>query len=202
LPARPSSSAMRARSVLICLRSSSILTWSELFCSRRSLFCSKSSSILFSSDSTNPFWLSALSESILSGGIPSLNHDAITWHRGTQRMLRARGQRDSGVSNYPTVPKTLKAFAPYIYSREELRRLLDAIGANDHPRSSIDPDTYKTLLLLLYGAGLRISEALTLTMEDVNLAAGILRIRESKFYKTRLVPIGTDLLQILVQYAR
>src|SRR5262249_38579490 len=100
LPARPSSSAMRARSVLICLRSSSILTWSELFCSRRSLFCSKSSSILFSSDSTNPFWLSALSESILSGGIPSLNHDAITWHRGTQRMLRARGQRDSGVSNY------------------------------------------------------------------------------------------------------
>src|SRR5262244_4378869 len=91
---------MRARSVLICLRSSSILTWSELFCSRRSLFCSKSSSILFSSDSTNPFWLSALSESILSGGIPSLNHDAITWHRGTQRMLRARGQRDSGVSNY------------------------------------------------------------------------------------------------------
>jgi hypothetical protein len=45
-------------------------------------------------------WLSALSESILSGGIPSLNHDAITWHRGTQRMLRAGGQRDSGVSNY------------------------------------------------------------------------------------------------------
>src|SRR5215470_8189367 len=103
LPARPSSSAMRARSVLICLRSSSILTWSELFCSRRSLFCSKSSSILFSSDSTNPFWLSALSESILSGGIPSLNHDAIPWHRGTQRMLRARGKDDSGVSNYEQV---------------------------------------------------------------------------------------------------
>src|SRR5262249_34408488 len=58
------------------------------------------SSILFSSDSTNPFWLSALSESILSGGIPSLNHDEIPWHRGTQRMLRARGKDDSGVSNY------------------------------------------------------------------------------------------------------
>src|SRR5215510_8819604 len=129
------------------------------------------------------------------------------WHRkhevltGFYRFTIARGY----VSHSPlpqTVPNPLKAFAPYIYSREELRRLLDAIGANDHPRSSIDPDTYKTLLLLLYGAGLRISEALTLTMEDVNLAAGILRIRESKFYKTRLVPIGTDLLQILVQYAR
>src|SRR5215472_419235 len=93
LPPRPSNSAIRARS-------SSILARSELFCSRRSLFCSKSSSILFSSDSTNPFWLSALSESILSGGIPSLNHDEIPWHRGTQRMLRARGKDDSGVSNY------------------------------------------------------------------------------------------------------
>src|SRR5262249_31839671 len=96
LPPRPSNSAIRARS-------SSILARSELFCSRRSLFCSKSSSILFSSDSTTPFWLSALSESILSGGIPSLNHDGIPWHRGTQRMLRARGKDDSGVSNYDIV---------------------------------------------------------------------------------------------------
>jgi len=35
---------------------------------------------LASSDSTNPFWQSALSGSILSGGIPSLNHAAIAWH--------------------------------------------------------------------------------------------------------------------------
>jgi integrase/recombinase XerD len=54
--------------------------------------------------------------------------------------------------------------------------------------------------LLLYGAGLRISEALALTRADVDLSEGILHIRESKFYKTRLVPIGRDLLPPLTRY--
>jgi integrase/recombinase XerD len=100
-----------------------------------------------------------------------------------------------------SVPKPLQAFEPYIYTREELRRLLDAVIVNDHPRSHIDPQTYRVLLLLLYGAGLRISEALALTAADVDLAAGIVVIRESKFYKTRLVPIGADLRQVLTRYA-
>ena len=56
------------------------------------------------------------------------------------------------------------------------------------------------LLLLLYGAGLRISEALSLTLADVNLTAGILTIRESKFYKTRLVPISPALTGVLATY--
>jgi integrase/recombinase XerD len=99
------------------------------------------------------------------------------------------------------VPKPRQAFEPYIYSREELRRLLDAVVANDHPRSHIDPETYRVLLLLLYGAGLRISEALGLTAADVDLAAGILVIRASKFYKTRLVPFGDDLGRVLIRYA-
>jgi integrase len=66
-----------------------------------------------------------------------------------------------------------------------------------HPCSSIDPDTYRTLLLSLYGAGLRISEALNLTLADVDLLAGTLHIRESKFYKTRMLPLGGDLLHLL-----
>jgi site-specific recombinase XerD len=98
-------------------------------------------------------------------------------------------------------PKPRQVFEPYIYSREELRRLLDATIANDHPRSHISPETYRVLVLLLYGAGLRISEALGLTAADVDLAAGILVIRESKFYKTRLVPIGADLGRVLIQHA-
>jgi len=99
-----------------------------------------------------------------------------------------------------SIPKPLQAFVPYIYSRQELRRLLDATVAIDNPRSSIDPDTFRTLLLVLYGAGLRISEAIALTLADVDLTAGVLHIRESKFYKTRLVPLGADLVQLLVRY--
>ena len=79
--------------------------------------------------------------------------------------------------------------------------MLDVVAVTDHPRCRIDPDTHRTLLLLLYGAGLRISEALALTLADVDLDSGILCIRESKFYKTRLVPIGADLIRILTLYA-
>jgi site-specific recombinase XerD len=56
------------------------------------------------------------------------------------------------------------------------------------------------LLLLLYGAGLRIGEALFLTLANVDLPAGILTIRESKFYKTRLVPMSPALTGILATY--
>jgi len=120
--------------------------------------------------------------------------------RGFYRFAIGRGFVDH--SPLPrNVPRPLQAFEPYIYSREELHRLLDAVITNDHPRNHIDPGTYRVLLLLLYGAGLRISEALALTMADVDLAAAILVIRESKFYKTRLVPIGGDLGRVLIWYA-
>jgi integrase/recombinase XerD len=119
---------------------------------------------------------------------------------GLYRFAVARGYVDH--SPLPrTVPQPQEAFVPYIYSHEELRRLLDAVAANDHPRCHIDPETYRTILLLLYGAGLRISEALALTMADVDLDAGVISIRNSKFYKSRLVPVGDDLLQILNPYA-
>lgn len=124
-------------------------------------------------------------------------HSALS---GLYRFAVARGYVDH--SPLPrTVPRPQQAFVPYIYSHEKLRRLLDAVAANDHPRCRIDPDTFRTILLLLYGAGLRISEALALTLSDADLDAGVLCIRESKFYKSRLVPIGNDLLQILAPYA-
>jgi integrase/recombinase XerD len=119
--------------------------------------------------------------------------------QGFYRFAIARGYAEHSV--LPNrVPKPPQTFVPYIYSREELRRLLDAIPSIDHPRNTIDPETYRALLLLLYGAGLRISEALALSRADIDLAAGILLIRESKFYKTRLVPISEDLRGVLARY--
>lgn len=115
---------------------------------------------------------------------------------GFYRFAMARGH----VDRWPlprTVPKPRMAFVPYIYSREEIGRLLDAVTVIDHPRGSIDSDTYRTLLVLLYGAGLRIGEALSLTLADADLEDGVLCVRESKFYKTRLVPISQDLVRIL-----
>jgi integrase/recombinase XerD len=128
------------------------------------------------------------------------------WHRkrevlvGFYRFAIARGY--CVVAPLPTkIPKPPQPFVPYIYSREELRRLLDATSWCEHPLSKVQAYTYRALLLLLYGAGLRIGEALALTLNDVNLSIGLVRIRESKFYKTRLVPLGRDLINVLSAYA-
>ncbi len=97
----------------------------------------------------------------------------------------------------PAVP----AFVPYIYSNDELKRLLDAAPAACAGRCHIDHYVFRVLLLLLYGAGLRLGEALSLTMADVDLGQAILRVRETKFFKSRLVPVGRDLNKILREYA-
>ena len=88
---------------------------------------------------------------------------------------------------------------PYIYSRDELRRLFDPTNVETSRRGSVQLDaaTFRTLLLLLYGAGLRFSEATGLTLADIDLAEGILTIRATKFYKSRLVPIGPQLATVL-----
>jgi site-specific recombinase XerD len=56
------------------------------------------------------------------------------------------------------------------------------------------------LILLLYGTGLRIGEAIRLRHRDVELNDTILTVRETKFYKTRLVPVSSDLGGVLRAY--
>lgn len=129
------------------------------------------------------------------------------WHRkhqvllGFYRFALARGYVT--ISPLPKiVPKPPRVFVPHIYSQDELRRLLKATASCDNnSHSNIESDTCRTLILLLYGAGLRISEALALTLADVNLSAGILHVQASKFYKTRLVPLSPDLTCVLSTYA-
>jgi len=95
-------------------------------------------------------------------------------------------------------PKPTRRFIPYIYSQDDMKRLLEATASREH--CNLPPLLCHTLLLLLYATGLRISEALALNLSDVDLDAQILRIAETKFYKTRLVPIGTDLTGVLAHY--
>jgi len=97
-------------------------------------------------------------------------------------------------------PKVEVIFAPYIYTQQELQRLLQAITPEATGRLSAP--TVRTLVLLLYGAGLRLSEALKLESADVDLQASVLCVRQSKFFKTRLVPIGPKLAGVLRDYER
>jgi integrase/recombinase XerD len=127
------------------------------------------------------------------------------WHRkyeallGFYRFAIARGY--VACSPLPMfLPKPPKPFVPYVFSHDELQRLLDAAAAYKNRNSHLEANTLRALLLLLYGAGLRISEALSLTLADVDLANSVLMIRESKFYKTRLVPTGPRLTAALATY--
>ncbi len=102
------------------------------------------------------------------------------------------------------LPKRPAYATAYIYSEEELRRMLDATSAldlcipkNGQP-ATIPALTFRTLILLLYGAGLRLGEALALTTDDVDLSAPCLVVRNTKFFKTRLLPIGPKLSSALL----
>ncbi|RWE92521.1 MAG: integrase [Mesorhizobium sp.] len=75
---------------------------------------------------------------------------------------------------------------PHIYSTEEIDRLIE-VALRLRPKGGLRPLTHATLIGLLSATGLRISEALKLTVADVT-GDGLL-IRETKFRKTRLVPL-------------
>jgi site-specific recombinase XerD len=99
-------------------------------------------------------------------------------------------------------PKLPPPLAPYIYSKEELKRLLDVASAACNSHVKLEAHVLRALILILYGACLRHGEALRLTMQDVDLDGAVLHIRESKFYKSRLVPLGADLNGAMERYAR
>jgi site-specific recombinase XerD len=98
------------------------------------------------------------------------------------------------------IPKVEKEFEAYIYSTRDFHRLIDAIGMTDHRNCHLTPLTMKTILVLLFHTGLRISEALSLQAKDVDLENDLLLIRESKFFKSRIVPVSRKLSQFLRTY--
>jgi site-specific recombinase XerD len=99
-------------------------------------------------------------------------------------------------------PRQPPSTPPYIYSREELQQLFEAVDISRKHAIRLVSDTFRTLLLTLYGAGLRTSEALHLTMRDVDLANAVLTVRNTKFYKSRLVPVASQLANALRAYAK
>ena len=98
-------------------------------------------------------------------------------------------------------PKPPPAAPRYVYSHDELRRLFGTIDVSRSRAFKLDAHTFRTLLLLLYGTGLRLKEAMKLTLADVDLSSALLTVRTSKFYKSRLVPVGPQLVDALRAYA-
>lgn len=90
---------------------------------------------------------------------------------------------------------------PYIYSADEVRQIM-AASRWIRSRDPLRPAVFSTLVGLLYATGLRISEAIKLNLEDVDLKQGLLLIRQTKFKKTRYVPLSPSTVERLTAYLR
>ena len=90
---------------------------------------------------------------------------------------------------------------PHIYTDDELERLM-AEASRLRSRRRLRARTYTTIIGLLAATGLRPGEVLALTRSDVDLQNGILLIRESKFGKSRFVPIHASTRAALARYAK
>lgn len=133
------------------------------------------------------------------GPVTTYWHEKFKVLEGFYRFALSRGYTAS--SPLPTtIPKRPESSPPYVYTTDELRRLIAATETLKTRKSPLQFATFRTLLLTLYGAGLRISEALSLTLADVNLSENLITVRNTKFFKSRLIPIGPNLTKVLANY--
>lgn len=98
------------------------------------------------------------------------------------------------------LPYRYRRQAPYIYSDAEVRALL-AAAAGLPSALGLRAVTFTTLLALYACTGLRTNEALRLDRGDVDLVHGVLRINDSKFGKSRCLPVHRSTRQALLRYA-
>ena len=91
--------------------------------------------------------------------------------------------------------------APHIYREGEIDALLVAARSLG-PTGSLRPFTYETLFGLMASTGLRVSEAIHLRDEDVDLKRGMLTIRQTKFAKSRQLPIHSSTVKALARYRK
>lgn len=89
---------------------------------------------------------------------------------------------------------------PYIFTPQEVRLLLDTARGFPSPRSPLRPLVLYTMIVLAYCAGLRLGEFVRLTLADVHVEAGEITIRETKFFKSRTVPLTDSVIAALRDY--
>jgi integrase len=89
---------------------------------------------------------------------------------------------------------------PHIFSPADIRIMLDTALSYPSPDAPLRPLTLYTMIVLAYCAGLRRSELALLDLSDVDLKTGVITIRETKFYKTRTLPLSDTIMVELRAY--
>jgi len=133
-----------------------------------------------------------------------LRTSQITWARRLEvvRPFAAYYKQFEPLSVVPdatTFGRGHRRKAPHIYTDQELADLIDAAGRLQPRARAI---TYATLFGLIASAGLRVSEALHLRDGDVDPNLGSITIRQTKFNKSRRLPLHSSVLRQLVEYRK
>ena len=134
------------------------------------------------------------------------NGDAGTWARSWGRLRHficylQQFEPDTELPEASLFGPEPGRVAPHIYHDDEIVELL-AAARTLGPAGSIRPFTYETLFGLMASTGLRVSEAIHLRDADVDLKRGMLTIRQTKFAKSRQVPIHPSTVKALACYRR
>jgi len=114
---------------------------------------------------------------------------------------RRRSEPNCFLPNPTSLVRPIPQALPTPIEPQQIARMLELASALTPTRQSpLRPVVMRTAVILLYTSGLRIGELLRLRLDDVDLEAGVLRIRESKFHKSRWVPLSHSAKLELAKY--
>jgi integrase/recombinase XerD len=135
---------------------------------------------------------------------PTANH-AAEWEKLARALSKARHHLDPTIEVKRRDARPAQQVArqwrrPHIYSPEDVCRLLDIARAYPSPRAPLRPISLYTMLVLAYCAGLRLGELARLNLGDVDLQSGTITIRETKFFKSRILPLADSSISALQDY--
>lgn len=135
---------------------------------------------------------------------PTRNHAAECQKLG-RILTKARFRLDPNIPPKRFNPQPERAVArehrrPHIFSPADVRRMLDVARSYPSPHAPLRPLSLYTMILLAYCAGLRRGELACLDLGDVNLPSGTITVRETKFYKTRILPLPDSVMVELRAY--
>jgi integrase len=120
-----------------------------------------------------------------------------------QRFCRYRRRTapDCFIPDSILFPPLSQTVTPYIFMEGEVAQLMRAAsGLHRSPYSPLRPEVIRLAVVLLYTTGLRVGELLRLVVGDFDPREGTLLVRNSKFHKSRLLPLRQDVVRELEHY--
>lgn len=90
-------------------------------------------------------------------------------------------------------------FVPYIFSHQEIEHLIKAVDGDSYPNPTFQRCA-PIIIRLLYGTGLRINEATSLLVSDIDINRKYLIVRDGKYENSRIVPLSKSLTECLIRY--